>query len=73
MHVHHIFDNNINFFNMTTQQFDKPTHVVWQSGNFNFFNSLQWRSIAMLELLHDKVDFMYVDSYQRANMKQEAI
>lgn len=58
---------------MTTQQFDKPTHVVWQSGNFNFFNSLQWRSIAMLELLHDKVDFMYVDSYQRANMKQEAI
>lgn len=61
------------FFNNMKQQFDKPVHVVWQSGNFNFFNSLQWRSIAMLELLHDKCDFIYVDSYFRASMKQEAI
>lgn len=48
-------------------------HIIFQTGNFSFFNSLQWRSIAWLELLQKTEDFIYVDVNAAPRIHAEAI
>lgn len=51
----------------------KPTVIISQSGCFKFFNSLQWKSAAFFELLHDKMNFVYVDPHLRPSCKAEVV
>lgn len=53
--------------------FSKKTHLIFQTAHFNFFQAIRWKSVAMLELLVDKCDFVYVDYHCQKKMCAEVI
>lgn len=52
---------------------DKPTHLIFQTAHFNFFQAIRWKSVAMLELLTDKCQFLYVDYHTQRKMSADTI
>lgn len=52
---------------------DTPTILIAQTGNFNFFNALSWKTAAFLEPIKNKAHIVYIDPYIRDGQKNEVV